>query len=255
MTSTVRGRLSGPVGVAAAVLIAALALGGCNGKDDKDDAAKPAPTSAAPGKGDASPSAAKSGGDASKSPASPKSGMTGNTKAPAGGFPGPRDPEAPPVTTKATPDTGAAVLVPGTVAYKELSRTHVSGPVVYAVDPPVGGEHDPVWANCGVYREEVPSRNAVHAMEHGAVWITYRPDLPKDQIALLEQQLRGKPYVLLSPYPGLGGPVAASAWGLQLRLDDPADPRLGQFVTAYASGRQTPEPGAPCTGGLGKPAL
>jgi hypothetical protein len=59
--------------------------------------------------------------------------------------------------------------------------------------------------------------------------------------------------VLVSPYPDLPAPVVASAWGKQLQLDSANDPRLEQFVSAFREGPQTPEPGAPCTGGTGNP--
>src|ERR1700744_2997072 len=59
-----------------------------------------------------------------------------------------------------------------------LEHNHVTGPVKYVVTPPVGGPHDPVWMNAGVYTKPVPVTRAVHNLEHGAVWITYDPNLP-----------------------------------------------------------------------------
>ena len=90
-------------------------------------------------------------------------------------------------------------------------------------------------------------------MEHGAVWITYRPDLPTDQVDRLRQLAHREQYVIVSPYLGLPAPVVASAWARQLRLDSAIDPRLTQFVRAFALGDQAPERGGPCTGGTGSP--
>jgi hypothetical protein len=59
---------------------------------------------------------------------------------------------------------------------------HTDGDVDYAQTPPVGGEHNPVWQNCGFYQEPVRDETAVHSLEHGAVWITYSPDIPQDEI-------------------------------------------------------------------------
>src|SRR5512143_1979998 len=42
--------------------------------------------------------------------------------------------------------------------------------------PPVFGEHYPAWQNCGIYDQPVELGSALHSMEHGAVWLTYRPD-------------------------------------------------------------------------------
>jgi hypothetical protein len=131
---------------------------------------------------------------------------------------------------------------------------HTGGIVDYAQTPPVGGEHNPVWQNCGYYNKPVTNENAVHSLEHGAVWITYRPDLPRDEVDQLRELAQGQSYVLVSPYPDLPAPVAASAWGKQLRMDSAKDPRLEQFTSAYQQGPQTPEPGAACSGGVGEPA-
>ncbi len=99
----------------------------------------------------------------------------------------------------------------------------------------------------------VASENAVHSLEHGAVWITYQPDLPKREVDALRRQVRGRTYVLASPFPGQPAPVIASAWGRQLRLDSADDPRLGQFVRAFRLGDQAPERGGGCSGGVGEP--
>jgi hypothetical protein len=130
---------------------------------------------------------------------------------------------------------------------------HVSEPINYAQRPPVGGEHRPNWQNCGIYTEPVQDELAVHSLEHGAVWLTYRPDLPADQVEQLKSLVRGKTYTLLSPYPDQPSPVAASAWGAQLTTDSAGDTRLAQFISKYRQGAQTPEPGAACVGGVGSP--
>jgi hypothetical protein len=148
----------------------------------------------------------------------------------------------------------AARTPPGGVQDFDVpSRGHTEEPVNYPQNPPVGGLHNPVWQNCGFYSEPIRSENAVHSLEHGAVWITYRPDLPQGQVDEIRRLASDNTYVLASPYPDLPAPVVASAWGKQLTLDSADDPRLEQFVSAYAQGPQTPEPGAACTGGLGEP--
>ncbi len=149
--------------------------------------------------------------------------------------------------------TARTASIDGVQLYPAEERGHTDGAVVYDVIPPVGGQHNANWLNCGVYDQPVASENAVHSLEHGAVWITYRPDLPADQVAQLRALVRGRDYALLSPYPGLPAPVAASAWGVQLRVDSAGDARLGRFLTKYMQGPQTPEPGAVCYGGVGNP--
>jgi hypothetical protein len=130
---------------------------------------------------------------------------------------------------------------------------HTGADVNYKQNPPVGGPHNPVWQNCGYYDQPVSDENAVHSLEHGAVWITYSPDLPQDQVEHLRDIAENETYVLVSPRDGLPSPVVASAWGKQLRLENAEDPDLERFIGAYEQGPQTPEKGAVCTGGIGQP--
>ena len=143
--------------------------------------------------------------------------------------------------------------IEGVETFTELGNQHVQTAVQYEQNPPVGGDHSPQWQNCGVYTEPVQDVNAVHSLEHGAVWLAYDPSLPADQVALLEERAASNNYVLVSPREDLPSPVVAGAWGLQLQVEDAADERLGVFIRKYVRGPQTPEPGAACTGGVGTP--
>jgi Protein of unknown function (DUF3105) len=131
-----------------------------------------------------------------------------------------------------------------------LSRDHVSTPVTYEQTPPVGGDHHPTWWNCGVYEQQLPDHHVVHSLEHGAVWLTYQPGLPEDQLEQL-RELADQDFVLLSPYEGQPAQVMATAWGHQLSVEDLSASReqLELFIREYRQGPQTPEPGAACTGG------
>lgn len=137
----------------------------------------------------------------------------------------------------------------GAVASYSPEAGHTEDAVTYEQSPPAGGRHAPVWLNCGAYAAPVKNENAVHSMEHGAVWVTHRPDLPQTQITALRQSLPDT-YVVVSPFEGLSSPVVASAWGKQLSLDGVEDPRLTEFIREYRQGANAPEPGAPCSGGI-----
>jgi hypothetical protein len=145
----------------------------------------------------------------------------------------------------------AASSPPGEVQSYDVgpANQHTEGDVDYEQSPPAGGEHNRVWQNSGFYTEPVRNETAVHTLEHGAVWITYSPDLPQDQVESIRQMVEGQTCMLASPYEGLSSPVVASAWGKQLSLESADDPALEQFVRAYRQGPQTQEPGAACTGG------
>jgi hypothetical protein len=141
----------------------------------------------------------------------------------------------------------------GAQFFTGLTFNHSDAPVKYAQTPPVGGDHSPTVLNCGIYDQPVSNENAVHSLEHGAVWVTYQPNLPQAEVAKLQQMVRGHSHLLLSPYPDLPAPVVASGWGVQLQLPGADDPRLPRFLKKYEQGPQTREPGAECSGGIGNP--
>ena len=127
-------------------------------------------------------------------------------------------------------------------------QTHTDSPVKYDKTPPTGGKHNNLPQTCQVYTSAIADEHAVHSLEHGAVWITYRPDLAPDQIAVLRGLVEGNTYRLMSPYPGLKQPISLQAWGRQVFADKASDKQVGDFLEAYTSGPQAPERGAACTG-------
>ena len=129
----------------------------------------------------------------------------------------------------------------------DVKSDHVITEVNYKQTPPVGGPHNPLWLNCGVYDEPVFSENAVHSMEHGAVWITYDPTLDDAEVAQLEAATPST-YAILSPFEGLPAPVVVSAWGRQLVLESADDRRLEEFISDHRMGGVAPEVGAACDG-------
>lgn len=154
----------------------------------------------------------------------------------------------------ATPVPTSVAGIEGVEFYDDLSTLHTEEPVEYAVMPPVGGPHlpPPGWLVCDVYDEPVPDEAAVHSMEHGAVWVTYSPDLPDADVELLAELAALDPeYVIVSPYEDLMSPVVVSTWGHQLHVESADDPRVRAFVEEFAGGDQGGEPAAPCrTGGV-----
>ncbi|MDX1689372.1 MAG: DUF3105 domain-containing protein [Candidatus Promineifilaceae bacterium] len=142
--------------------------------------------------------------------------------------------------------------ISGLQTFDGLSRDHaVNVSIPETGLPPAGGTHNPRWLNCGVYEQPVETMQAVHSLEHGAVWLTYHPDLSQDAIATVEAYAEGDSFVLVSPYPGLESDVVATAWGAQLQIDELPDERIEQFIARFRG--QGPEPGAQCSGGVGAP--
>ncbi|MFF1415666.1 DUF3105 domain-containing protein [Streptomyces sp. NPDC058289] len=135
---------------------------------------------------------------------------------------------------------------------KKLGRNHVETPVKYEMNPPVGGDHNPRWMNCNgdVYKNPIPEINAVHSLEHGAVWVTYNEKAAPADVEKLAGSVAKRPYTLMSPVKEQSGTIMLSAWGKQLTVDSADDARVATFLTKYVQGPQTPEPGAACTNGL-----
>lgn len=136
---------------------------------------------------------------------------------------------------------------------KPLGRTHVTTTVKYPQTPPVGGNHNGVWQTCtgNVYTSQIANEHAVHSLEHGTVWITYRPDLAKNQISELSGKVVNVPYMMMSPYPGQKAPISLQAWGYQLTVPDASDMRIDEFIKGFRE-KASVEPGAACSGGTSK---
>ena len=156
-----------------------------------------------------------------------------------------------------TPWAERAAGIEGIVNYRDnpdksiTSREHKAGALTYATNPPVGGDHNPRWMNCNgdVYAEPIAKEHAVHSLEHGAVWVTYKQGLPADQVAKLQAKVQGQDYMLMSPVAGLEKNVSLQAWGYQLKLDSVDDERIDDFIKALRINASV-EPGATCSSGV-----
>ncbi|MFJ3144252.1 DUF3105 domain-containing protein [Streptomyces halstedii] len=142
--------------------------------------------------------------------------------------------------------------VTGERTWDGLGQDHVETAVDYPMNPPVGGDHNPVWMNCDadVYTKAIPNENAVHSLEHGAVWVTYNDKADDADVKALAERVGKTPYSLMSPVADQKDPLVLSAWGKQVTVKSASDARVAQFFTKYVQGPQTPEPGAACGGGV-----
>ncbi|MFF5358684.1 DUF3105 domain-containing protein [Streptomyces scabiei] len=134
----------------------------------------------------------------------------------------------------------------------KLTQNHVTKSVKYPMEPPVGGDHNPVWQNCNgdVYDKAIKNENAVHSLEHGAVWVTYSGKASEADVKALAEKVKKTPYTLMSPVEDQKDPIMLSAWGHQRTVTGAKDPNVAKFFESYVQGKQTPEPGAACTNGI-----
>ena len=143
----------------------------------------------------------------------------------------------------------AAKSIQGIVVKDYQGGVHNDGVVEYAETPPIGGEHANAWADCTgtVYADPIRQENAVHSLEHGAIWITYRPDLAADQVDALKKRVDGVEQMLMSPYPGLTSAISLQAWGHQLAVDNASDERIDDFIDDLRLNPTiAPEPNGSC---------
>lgn len=151
-------------------------------------------------------------------------------------------------------DSGGSRPAPiaGERTWSDLGRNHVTDDVAYAMTPPVGGDHDPIWQNCdgNVYAAPIRDENAVHSLEHGAVWVTYTNKATAADVKALGERVAKTPYTLMSPRTEQSAPIVLTAWGQQVGVSSASDSRVDAFLDQYVQGPQTPEPGATCSTGI-----
>ena len=119
----------------------------------------------------------------------------------------------------------------------------------YTVDPPAGGDHDPVPSPAGFYdASDVPNDgHLVHSLEHGFVIVWYRPGPVAAATLNGLRDLAGRHrWVLVAPRPSMATPLAATAWHRRLLCPDSegaagADGPIATFVDSFRD--QGPEKG------------
>jgi hypothetical protein len=125
----------------------------------------------------------------------------------------------------------------------DKGQAHVKAPT-YSVNPPAGGDHDPVPSTAGFYdMGNVPSDgHLVHSLEHGFVVVWYRPEgVTQASLDGLRDLAGRHRWVLVVPRPSLPSALAATAWHRRLLCPDGAAGPIGNFVTAFRN--QGPEKG------------
>lgn len=139
-------------------------------------------------------------------------------------------------------------------------------PHEYADTPATSGLHDPspLPVDPKVYDTQPPETNAVHSMEHGAVFVYYLPEgdggIGQDVVDRLARIAEDSDATYLAPYPSLTPDRALTLTAWNRRQSCPAAPETGQaltptsaativngFVTAFECTGNAPEDGtSPC---------
>lgn len=114
----------------------------------------------------------------------------------------------------------------------------------YNSDPPTSGNHWPAPAKNGVYGDPLPDEQLIHNMEHGHVWISYKPDVSdevKNKLAEIVNEDNWK--VVMAPRPANDKAIVLAAWGRYLKMDEPDYDKVKIFIETYRNRgpERTPE--------------
>ena len=138
-------------------------------------------------------------------------------------------------------------------SYSSPSAQHVEmcSVINYPMNPPVYGDHYPVWAAYGSYPFPVPLGSLVHNLEHGAIVLLYNcPAGCAAEVASAQAFINALPQdprcttavkhqLILSPDPSLPTRWAAVAWGHSLLAECLDVPAFRAFYDAHVA--QGPE--------------
>ena len=98
-----------------------------------------------------------------------------------------------------------------------IGRDHIPNGVKfnnYNSNPPTSGPHYTDPAPARFYDKELPDEQVVHNLEHGHIWISYRPDIHPEIIKILKNFAGGR--VIVTKRSQNDTDIALAAWG---RLD------------------------------------
>ncbi|OGF62076.1 hypothetical protein A2926_03275 [Candidatus Giovannonibacteria bacterium RIFCSPLOWO2_01_FULL_44_40] len=103
--------------------------------------------------------------------------------------------------------------------------------VEYHTNPPSSGAHYGKAADWGVYDEELQDEQIVHNLEHGGVWISYKPSIQpvvKEKLTNLVKNYRSK--VILTPREANDKDIAVVSWGRIFEFDVATDGSFDEHV-------------------------
>ena len=130
------------------------------------------------------------------------------------------------------------------------SGVHIDGDIQYEELLPPGGPHNAIWQNCGFYDGIIRTEHAVHSLEHGAVWLTYRSDISEGDLGALRDFGEDRTKILVSEQPLQEPPIVATAWGYQYEAQSADEEGLLRFIKELEGSPDAPEPGGTCSGGV-----
>lgn len=145
--------------------------------------------------------------------------------------------------------------VEGTADFEIVGRQHIavgtpgSG---YNSDPPISGVHWPEPAKLGIYDKPLPDEQLIHNLEHGHIWISYRPanvslqssqsspaanlapGISEEELKELEEIVKADEWkIIMTPREKNDAKIILAAWGRLLKMDDLNKDKVEAFIKTY----------------------
>ncbi len=118
------------------------------------------------------------------------------------------------IISRKTPVTAPA----NTHVYENLGQEHIAlndaPPKAYNSNPPTSGGHYASPASWGIYDYEVNDKIFIHNLEHGGIWISYKPSVSPDVVAELKKIVDGfgGVKIVMAPRGINDADVAVASW-------------------------------------------
>ncbi|MFY9227820.1 MAG: DUF3105 domain-containing protein [Candidatus Microsaccharimonas sp.] len=133
------------------------------------------------------------------------------------------------------------------IEQSDSGNEHVDSNEYGGDQPPTSGPHaGPLsW---GVYDTEVRDDRVIHNMEHGGIYVSYQPSLPKDQIEKLTNLLSA-PFsnsefqptkIILAPRAANKSPIMLSSWLRSEALESYDEDKVVNYIKGNLG--KSPEP-------------
>jgi hypothetical protein len=103
-------------------------------------------------------------------------------------------------------------------------------------NPPTSGSHFPRPAEWGIYKEELADETLIHNLEHGGIWISYKPEVSEEMRKRLEAfyEKYGRK-IIVTPRAKNDSDIALVAWNHldKFSAAEYSDERVEKFIKAF----------------------
>ena len=128
-------------------------------------------------------------------------------------------------------------------SFENQGQTHIEPGAThdpYNSNPPTSGPHYAQPTNWGIYSTPLKDEQAIHNLEHGGIWISYKDidEQTKSQLEAIAKANSGS--VILSPRSNNDAKITLSSWLRQTKLDNYDEAKILEFIKANKN--KSPEP-------------